>query len=156
MNENELNVVKEYKVDNTLIAELDSVIDKCFRDSYNNYFHIFKYRCIYDIKLKNIADNEIIYLSISDKSMRLYELNKKLTVARERGFRFSHINKLAKKFYPHLPHLNISYYLKSQISMCNRQFFRVLSQNRDHLENFCNGSINLSHFACQKRINQLK
>ena len=76
MNENEIYVVKEYKFDNPLITEIDSIIDKLFKDCSNNYFHNFKYRCIYDIKLKNINNNEIINLTISDKSMNLYELKK--------------------------------------------------------------------------------
>ena len=113
MNENEINVVKEYKFDNPLITEIDSIIDKCFRDCHNNYFHNFKYECIYDIKLTNITNNEIINLTISGKSMNLYELNKKSTVARQNGFILNHINKLIKKFYSHLRYINISYYLKS-------------------------------------------
>ena len=81
MNENELYVVKKYKFDNPIITEIDSIIDKCFRDCHKSYFHNFKYECIYDIKLTNITNNEIINLTISGKSMNLYELNKKLTLA---------------------------------------------------------------------------
>ena len=43
MIENELYVVKEYKFDKSLITEIDSIIDKCFRDFHNKYFHNFKY-----------------------------------------------------------------------------------------------------------------
>ena len=43
MNENESNVVKEYKFDNPLITQIDSIIDKCFTDCHNNYFHNFIY-----------------------------------------------------------------------------------------------------------------
>ena len=39
--------------------------------------------------------------------------------------------------------------------MCHRQFFRVISQNRDYMENFCNDMENPFHFACQKWLNQL-
>ena len=152
MNENELYVVKEYKFDNPIIPEIDSIIDKCFRDCHNSYFHNFKYECIYDIKLTNITNNEIINLTISGKSMNLYELNKKLTVARQTGFMFNQINKLTIKFYSHLQYINISYYLKSQIPMTHWQFFRVISQNRDYVENFCNDKENPFHFACQKWI----
>ena len=35
MNENELCVVKEYKFDNPLITKIDSLIDNCYRDCYN-------------------------------------------------------------------------------------------------------------------------
>ena len=52
------------------------MIDKCFRDCHNSYPHNFKYECIYDIKLTNITNKEIISLRISGKSMRLFELKK--------------------------------------------------------------------------------
>ena len=74
MNENELYVVKEYKFDNPLITETDSIIDESFRDCHNNYFHNFKYECIYDINYTNKTNNEIINLTISGKSMTLFEL----------------------------------------------------------------------------------
>ena len=152
MNENELNVVKEYEFDNPLISEIDSIIDECFRDCHSNFFHNFKYECIYDIKHTNITNNEITNLTISRTSMNLYELNKKQTVASQNGFMLNQINKLTIKFYSHLRYINISYYLKSQKLMCQRQIFRVISQNRDFVENFCNDVENLFHFACQKWI----
>ena len=76
MNENELYVVKENIFDNPLITKIDSIIDSCYRDCHKKNFHTFKYECIYDIKLKNITDNERINLTISGKSMNSYELNK--------------------------------------------------------------------------------
>ena len=155
MNENELYVVKEYKFDNPIITEIDSIIDKCFRDCHNSYFHNFKYECIYDIKLTKITNIKINNLTVSGKCMGLFETNKKLTVARQNGFKFNRINTLKIKFYSHLRYINIRYYLKYQISMCHRQFFRVISQNRDYVENFCNDMENPFHFACQKRINRL-
>ena len=139
-------------MDNALITETDSIIDKCFRDCINNYFHNFKYECIYDIKLTNITNNEIINLTISGKILNLYDLNKKLTVARQNGFMLNQINRLTRKFYSHLRYINISYYLKSQIPMCHRQFFKVISQNRDYVESICNDMENLFHFSCQKWI----
>ena len=39
--------------------------------------------------------------------------------------------------------------------MCHRQFFKVISQNRDYVEIFCNDMENPFHFACQKWISQL-
>ena len=110
---------------------------------------------MYDIKITNITDNEITNSTISDKSMNLYELNKKLTVARQNGFLFNQVNKLTIKFYSHLRYINISYYLKSQIPMCHRQFLRVISQNREYVEIFCNDMENPFHIACQKWLNQL-
>ena len=68
------------------------------RDCHNKYYHTFEYKCEYDIKLTNITNNEIIKTTISDKSLGLYELNKKLTVARQRGYIFIQINKPTIKF----------------------------------------------------------
>ena len=93
MNENELYVVKEYKFNNPLIHKIDSIIDGCYRDCHNKYFHTFKYVCIYDITLTNTTNNEIITITISDESLSLYELNIKLTLARQRGFILNQIKK---------------------------------------------------------------
>ena len=60
---------------------MDSIIDDCYRYCHNKCFHTYKYVCIYDIKLTNITNNEKINTSISDESMDLFELNKKLTLA---------------------------------------------------------------------------
>ena len=132
MNENELYVAKQYKVDNPLITDIDSKIDKCFGDCHKMYFHNFKYECIYDFKVTNITNNEIINLIISGKCMNLYELNKKLTVARQSGFMFNQITKLTIKIYSHLRYINMSYYyLQFPMQMCRRQFFRKISPNLD-------------------------
>ena len=152
MNKNELYVVKEYKFDNPLITEIVSIMDKGFRDRQNNYFHNFGYDCIYDIKLTNFTNNKKINLTISDKSMNLYELNKKLTIARQNVFMFNQINNVPKKINSHLRYMNISYYLKSQIPMRHRQFFRVISQYGKYGDNFCNDRNNPFHFVCQKWI----
>ena len=155
MNENELYVVKEYIFNNPLITRIHSIIGGCYRDCHKIFFHTFEFVCIYDIKLTNITNNETINLTISDKSMNLYELNKKLTIARQNAFIFNQINKLSIKFYSHLRYINISCSLKSQIPMCHRQFLGVISQNRDYVENFSNHMENPFHFACQNWLNQL-
>ena len=123
MNENELHVVKEYNFDNPPITKIDSIIDGCYKDCHNKYFHTFKYVCIYDIELTNITNNEKINISLSDESLGLYELNKKLTIARQRGFILNQINKLTIKIYSHQRYINISYYLKHRIPIMHRQFF---------------------------------
>ena len=43
--------------------------------------------------------------------MGMYELNKKLTVARERGYLFNHINCFKIKIYSNLSNINIHYHL---------------------------------------------
>ena len=88
MNESQLAFVKEDKFDNPLNHKILSIFDKRFREGPNIYFHTFKYCCVYSINFTKIRKNEIINLPISDESVGLFELNKKLTVARPRGFLF--------------------------------------------------------------------
>ena len=83
MNENEMYVKKEYKFEDPLITKIDFIIDSFYRDCHDRYFHKFKYEFMYDIKLTNITNIEKSNLTISGKSMNLYERNKKLTVARQ-------------------------------------------------------------------------
>ena len=91
-------------------------------------------------------------MTVSGKSMSLYELNKKLTVARHNGFVFNQINNLTIKFYSHLRFINVSYYLKHRIPIMHRQFLKILSQNRDYVQTYCIDRKNPFHFACQKWI----
>ena len=152
MNENELYIVKEYKFNNPLFHKIDSIIDGCYRDCHNKNFHTFKYVCIYDNTLTNTTNNEIINITISDESLSLYELNIKLTIARQRGFILNQIKKLTIKIYSHQRYINISYYLKHRIPIMHRQFFKILSRNCDYVETHCNDRNNPFHFACQKWI----
>ena len=94
MNKNQVTIVKEYEFDEPLTQKIDSIIDNCCRDCHKKYFHTFEYKCEYIINLTNITKNEKINITISDKIMRLFELNKKLTVARQNGFLFKQ-----KKFF---------------------------------------------------------
>ena len=155
MNDNELYIVKEYKFDNTLITEVDSIIDGCFKDCHKNFFHKFKYEYIYDIKLTKSTKNEIINLTIIVQSMSLYDLNKKSTIARQNGFVFNQINKQIIKSCSHQWYLNINYHLKFRIPMSYKQFFRVVSQNREFVQTFCNDMENPFHSGCQKWFSQL-
>ena len=86
MNEDELYVVKEYKFDKPLITIIDSIIDSCYRDCHNKYFHTFIYVCIDDIKLTAITNNEIINITVSYESMNLYELIKKTNTRSTKSF----------------------------------------------------------------------
>ena len=138
MNENELYVVKEYIFDNPPITKIDSIIDGCYRDYHNKYFHTFKYVCIYDIKVTKITNNEIINITISDNNMGMFELNKKLTLARQRGFIFNQINKLKIKFYTPLSQNNIHRYLKFHCPILVRQILRTISRNPESIHSFRN------------------
>ena len=72
---NENVIVKEYEFDEPLIQKIDSIIDDCIRDCHNKYFHTFDHICEYVIQLTDINNNELINITISDKSMGLHELN---------------------------------------------------------------------------------
>ena len=82
--------------------------------------------------------------------MGMYELNKKLAIARERNFIFNQINKLTIKIYSNLQSINICYFLKHRIPMCYRLFFGRMSKNKDYIQNFCNDSNTPFQFACRK------
>ena len=91
-------IVKEYGFDKPLLQKIDSIIDICIRDCHNICFHTFDHICEYNTNFTNTSNNETVNFAISDKSMGMYELNKKLTTARERRFIFIQINKPKKIF----------------------------------------------------------
>ena len=45
-NKNQLTVVKGYEIDNPVIQNIDSIINKCYRDCHHNFFHTFDYECV--------------------------------------------------------------------------------------------------------------
>ena len=92
-------IVKEYKFNNPHIQKIDSLIDNSLRDCHNKYFHTFDHICEYDSNFTNIGNNETVNFTISDKSMGLYELNKKLTIDRGNDFIFIQINKQTIKIF---------------------------------------------------------
>ena len=141
-------VVKEYKFDNPLFTKTDSITDNCIRDCHHEYFQTFDHICEYNLKFTNTTNNETVNFTISDKSMGMYELNKKLTIARENGFIFNQINKLTIKIYSNRSHINIHYHLRLGAPPLHRQFFIKISQNRDYIQTFCNDRRNPFHFAC--------
>ena len=143
-------IVKEYEIDNPLIQKIDSIIDNCIRDCHNKYFHTFDHICEYNLNFTNITNNETVNFTISDKSMDKYEINKKLTIAREKGFIFNQINKLTIKTYSNLSHINIHYHLRLGASPLHRQFFKKLAQNCDYIQTHCNNRRNTFHFACRQ------
>ena len=144
---NENVFVKAYEFDKPPIQKIDCIIDDCIRDCRHKYFHTFHHICVYDIKLTNIGNNEIVDLTISDKSMGFYEINKKLTVDRQNGFIFNQINKLTIKNCSHVRYINISYHLKLRIPIIHGQFFKKLSHNHDYVQTHCMNLNNRLHFA---------
>ena len=150
MNENQLTIVKEYDFDNPPIKEIDSLIDNSIRDCHNKYFHTFAHICEYDLNFTNITNNGTVNFTISDKCMGMYELNKKLAIARGNGFKFNQINKLTINIYSNLSHINIQYHLRLSSPPLHKQFFIKISQNRDYIQTHCINRRNTFHFACRQ------
>ena len=150
MNKNQLTIVKEYEFDNPLIHKIDSIIDNSIRDCHDKYFHTFDHICEYDLNFTNITNNETVNFTISDKSMGMFELNKKLAIARERGYIFNQINNFKIKIYSNLSNINIHYHLRLGAPPLHRQFFIKISHNRDYIQTFCNDRTNTFHFACRQ------
>ena len=142
--------VKEYEFDKPLIHKIDSIIDNCIRDCHYKYFHTFDYVCEYDLNFTNITNNETVNFTISDKSMGMYELNKKLSLARENGYIFHQINNFKIKIYSNLSNINIHYHLRLGAPPLHRHFFRILLKNRDYIQTRCNNRRNPFHFACRQ------
>ena len=143
-------IVKEYEFDKPLIQKIDSIIDNCIRDCHNKYFHTFDHICECDIQLTNTTNNESVNFTISEKSMGMYDLNKKLTIARGNGFIFNQINKLTIKIYSNLSHINIHYHLKFGASPLHRQFFIKISKNNEYIQTHCNDRTNTFHFTLRQ------
>ena len=72
-NENQLTIVKKYKIDNPLFQKIDSLIDNSIRHCHNKKFHTIDDICEYDLNFKNIKNNETVNFTISDESMGMYE-----------------------------------------------------------------------------------
>ena len=150
MKNNQLTIFKEYNFDNPPIQNINSIISECYSDCHHKYFHTFDFICEYNLNFTNNTNNESVNFTISDENMGMYELNQKLTLAKQRGFKFNHINKLTIKIFSNLSNINIQYHLKLGASPLHRQFFRKISKNRDYIETHCNEINNPFHFACRQ------
>ena len=95
MNENV--IVKEYDFNKPLIQKIDSLIDISIGDCHNKFFYTFDHICEHDLNFTNIGNKERVNFTISDGSMGLHELYRKLTIARGNGYIFNQIIKLIKK-----------------------------------------------------------
>ena len=107
---NESGIVKEYEFIKPLFHKIDSIIGNCIRDCNNKYFQTFDHICAYDFQLTSIGNNETVKITISDKSSKLFELNKNSTVARKKGSIPTQINLLTVKIFSNLSNVNTHYY----------------------------------------------
>ena len=148
MNENA--IVEENEFIKPPIQKIDLLIDNSIRDCHKKYFHTFDHTCEYDLTFTIITNNETVNFTIPDKSMGLYELNKKLIIARGNGYIFNPTNKRTKKIYSNLSNINIRHYLRHRIPMCHRRILLKISQNRDYIQTSWNDRRNPFHFACRQ------
>ena len=72
-----------------------------------------------------------------------------IRIARQKGFI---INQM--EIYCNFSNKKICFYLKFRIPKLHRQLFRILSQNGEYVERFCNNGHNPFHFACRKQISE--
>ena len=80
----------------------------------------------------------------------MYEIIRKLTIARRNNFKFKQIIKLTIKIYSNLSYKNIHYHLLLGASPLHRPFFKNLLKNRDYIRDHCNDLNNPLHFACRQ------
>ena len=149
-NENQLTIVKKYEFNNALIQKTDFLIDNSIRDCHNKYFYTFDHICEYNLNFTNTSINESVNFTISEKSMGLYELNKKLTIARQNGYIFIQIIIFKIKIYSNLSHINKHYHLRLGLPPLHCQFFIKISQNRDYIQTYCSDRRNPFHIACRQ------
>ena len=147
MNILQLHIVKEYEFDKLFFHEIVCIIDSFIRDCHNKYFHTFVYECVYDIKLTKIGNSEITNLTITDKSVNFYELNKNVQIAQQKGFIFIEKIISKRKFNSSLSNTNVGYYLNFRIPITHREFFRIISQKPEYVKTHCNARKNPFHFA---------
>ena len=83
--------------------------------------------------------------------MGLYELNQKLSIARQRSYMYNNINKLTIKIYSNLSNIKIDYRLRlNKTSPLYYNFFRKLARNRNYIQTHCNDTNNRFQFACRQ------
>ena len=142
-------MLKNYEILKPLIHKIDSIIDNCYRHCHIEFFHTFEYRCIHNVNHTNTDNNELFNLTISDKNLSLYEIIKKLKIARQKGFIFNEIHKLTIKIYSYLSNIKIRYYLKFRTPIMHRHFLKILSQNPEFVQANCNDRNNRFRFGCR-------
>ena len=73
--------------------------------------------------LQNITINETVNFTISDKNTSLYEIKKELTIAREDGYIFNHINKFKIKISRNLSKIKNTLLYKTSYSIIAQTVF---------------------------------
>ena len=94
--------------------------------------------------LENVVINVLVNNVVKKKVIMIYQ--KVFFVEHEKKDTYSIFT---KKSYSNLSIINIHYYIKLQIPIMHRHFFRKLSQNSENVQTPCN-KLNIPfHFACR-------
>ena len=138
---NESTIVEEDGLIEPENDEVDYLLDQFIEDCRNNTFQTFEYRCVYDIKLRNLKNIEEVILTINHECMKLkseyYRLNKKIKNARNNGFSIDEIVKMTKNTDSSLSNISICYFLKFWKPIMHSQFFRIIFQNPEYVKSVC-------------------
>ena len=85
------------------IDEVDYLLDKVIKGCEMKFFHTFKYRCVYDINVTNITNNEKVILIISHEYIEFktkhYGVNKKVNKKKNSKFKIDEMFKITIKIY---------------------------------------------------------
>ena len=95
---------------------------------------------MYDIKLRNLKNNEEVILTINHEYMKLkseyYRLNKQIKNARNNGFSIDEIVKMTKNTDSSLSNISI-YFLKFWKPIMPSQIFRIIFHNPEYVKSVC-------------------
>ena len=142
-------LVREYEVIRPDIHNVDSVIDNVSKHCHNEYFHIFEYKCIYDIKFTNITKNELLNLIVAGKQMNLYGLRKIENWTRNWFYNYSNKWNDKKNLFDSTKY---NYMLLFKILKTNipSTIFKIISRKPEYVENFCRNLNDRFLFACRR------
>ena len=113
-------VVKNKSLINQILMK-SSIYSMILLKIVEKLFSIFEYKCVYDIQITNITNNEEVNLTINFGYMELksqfFGLTKKIRYARYNGFRSNEIVKLTIKICSNQSNIMIHYDLEFGIPM---------------------------------------
>ena len=151
-------IVKEYELLNPSINEIYYLVNCANVNCEDNYFHWFVYKCVFNIKFMNTANNKEVVFQVSlrygeYKTFESDELDVILENIEEKVFIFSQILKLTMKIYSSLSNINLDYYLKLRIPIMHRKVLQKNSQNPEYVKRFCADENIDFHFAFREWTN---
>ena len=65
---------------------------------------------------------------------------------------YKQMNRITIKYYIILANIKICFYIKFPMPLCNRHFFKILSQNPEYVKTHCIDRNNSFHFTIRKKM----